>query len=157
MENRENLNPPFLLAFRPKVKPWHFGPSRRGPPAPLLLSPPSRHGPARRPTAQPPFPPPTPAACFPLPPSPSRLGPEPRRPNSARPSRQCVGAARSLGRCGWRFWQSSPLHVGPACKPQSHPLFISLSPPQHFFLLSPSLSSPRTSIVASIRSALVPR
>jgi hypothetical protein len=25
-------------------------------------------------------------------------------------------------------WQPSPLHVGPACKPRSRPLFISLSP-----------------------------
>jgi hypothetical protein len=81
---------------------------------------------APRPSHRPP--PPPRGLLPPFPHSPSRLGPEPRRPNSARPSRQRVGAARSPGRCGWRFSQPPSLHVGPACKPRSRPLFISLSP-----------------------------
>jgi hypothetical protein len=76
-----------------------------------------------------------------------------------------VGAARSPGWCGRRFWQPPPLHVGPACKPlKSSPIHIPLPHDAHFSLLfsprrslahsRPELSLPvGTVVVASIRSA----
>jgi hypothetical protein len=127
MENRKNLNPPphFLLAFRPKVKPWlFFGPSRRSPPAPLLPSlPPSRRGPARRPTAQPPFsPPPRPASPFPFASwagaAATQLGaaqpPAHGRSALARPV-QVVVLASATATCGARLNapKSSPVHPLP--------------------------------------------
>jgi hypothetical protein len=89
-------------------------------------------------------------------PSPSRLGPEPRWPNSAWPSRQRMGATRSPGRCGRRFGSRRRCMWGPPVSPGVAPC-SSPSPPRCFFLLSPSLSSPRTVAAASVRSTPVPR